>query len=110
MSGSFLEDDLSIFTNIDEFGTEGTWTAEVGSAVTVNGIFEDLQIEIDPFTGVIITNAGIFFTCAKSDVPDIKQGEPIVIEVEGSDETFLVKNVPQSSRSHHTIKLELRRQ
>jgi hypothetical protein len=104
MPGSFLETDLPVFTNTDEFGEAATWTPDGGVATTVNGQFFDLNMNINPFTGENETNVDALFVCAVSDVPGIKQGEAMVID----SVTYYVKTVP-SSQSDYMYHLKLRK-
>lgn len=110
MPGSFLEDDLKIFTDPDVFGTTATWTPTGGSAVPdIDGIFDDLKTELNPYSGQMETNGGPWFTCALSDVPGIKQDDAIDLSIKGTAENFEVKNLPSSTRSEYMVKIGLKR-
>jgi len=105
MPGSFLESDLPIFTNTDEFGYVATWTPSGGSATTVNGVFDDVNLVINPYDGSTEGQTDAVFVCSLSDVSGVRQKD--TIEVNG--DVYVVKVVP-SSTSNNMIRLGLRRQ
>lgn len=96
MAGAFLEDDLPIFTNTDDFGVTATWTPTDGNPTSVDGQFFDLNMQINPFTGTNNTTTDAIFVCSVSDTPGIKQGEPMVID--GTN--YEVKIVPSSTSNY----------
>lgn len=76
MVGSFLNDDLDTMLNTDEFAESVTWTPSVGDATSIDGIFDQTHVDINPITGEVI-NEDPVFTCKADDVSGIKQGDTI---------------------------------
>ena len=62
-------DDLTIFFSIDDFGLAGSYTLNGGATSTINGIYDNEFLEVDPQSGVGIVSAEPRFMCRSSDVP-----------------------------------------
>jgi len=96
MPGDFLESDLPTFFNTSDFSHEGTWTPTDSDPETVNGIFDDLNMVIDPYTGEIDSTIVGTWTCAASDMVGAVQNETIVID----GTTYKLKRVPSSTSDY----------
>jgi hypothetical protein len=97
MPGNFLTDDLSTFFNTSDFATAATYTPAGGDPVSINVIFDDSKIDIDPITGQNI-NLDPTVLCKKSDVSTIKPNDAFTI---GSVSFKVLK--PQPSTTEDTI-------
>ena len=79
MSGSFLTDDLSLVFSTGDFSVAGTYTPSGGSPVTVNGIFDDEDIEVDQGDGGMVLQRSAKFTCSSSDVTSVAEDDAFTI-------------------------------
>jgi len=59
----------AIFFDTDDFGLAATYTLNGGASSTVNGIFDNQFLEVDPLGGVGVISAQPQFTCTSADLP-----------------------------------------
>jgi hypothetical protein len=79
VSGSFLTDDLSTVFDTVDFSVVGTYTPDGGSATSINGIFDDEDLEVDVGEGSLILQRSAKFTCASGDVIGIAEGDALTV-------------------------------
>jgi len=79
VTGSFITDDLSVVFGTADFSLAVTYTAAGGSPTTVNGIFDDEDIEVDAGDGSVMLQASAKFTCASGDVTGIAEDDAFTI-------------------------------
>ncbi len=79
MSGSFLTDDLSSVFYTGDFSIVGTYTPSGGSPASVNGIFDDEDLEVDAGDGSLVLQRSAKFTCSSGDVTGIAEGDAFTI-------------------------------
>jgi voltage-gated potassium channel Kch len=71
--------ELAIFFEVDDFGAAATYTPVGGAAVTVNGIFDDPQASRNATDMLDITIPAPQFVCRTSDVPNVAEGDSLVV-------------------------------
>ncbi len=98
-----LTDDLDTIFSTDDFAIDVTFTPAGGSAVTINGIFDDEDVEVEQGDEMVIIHQ-TKLTCPKSYVLGVANGDAITansvaytvrfIKDDGWDvyELFLEKN------------------
>ena len=80
MSAGFLTDDIStVFATVD-FAVTGTFTPAGGSAVSVTGIFDDEDLQIDVGDGTSMLQHSARFTCPSSDVTGVREGDAMTVQ------------------------------
>jgi len=80
--------DRAVFFEIDDFGTAATYTPNGGSAVTVNGIFDNDFVEVDAGGGVGFALQQPRFVCRTADVSSAAEGD--ALSVEGTAHTIRI--------------------
>jgi len=69
--------DLSKFIDIDEFVQAASYTVTGGSAVRVNGVFDEGHVAVDVDGQAQVANVALQFQCAMSDVASAKKCDAI---------------------------------
>ena len=75
--------DLFKFIDIDEFAQAASYTVTGGSAVRVNGVFDEGHVAVDVGGQVQVTNVAPQFQCATSDVSSADKGDAITVNSVG---------------------------
>ena len=91
-------EDLTVFFNVNDFGTAATYTPSVGSPKTVNGIFDRAYREV--IDGIEGTSPA--FVCALSDVSTVVHGNTFVI----NSATYKVRGVEPDGVGTVLLRLE----
>lgn len=73
-----IADDLSDIFSTDDFAVTATFTPSGGSAVSVDGIFDDGDVEADGGDGVVWVHE-TKFTCTLSLVSGVADGDALVV-------------------------------
>ena len=71
--------DLSEFFDTDEFGLAASYTVTGGSAVRVNGVFDEGHVAVDVGGQVQVANVAPQFQCAMSDVSSAEKCDAITV-------------------------------
>lgn len=71
--------ELAIFFDADDFGVAASYTPQGGSAVTINGIFDNETLEVEAGGEVAVTMRQPQFVCRTSDVSSVAEGDTINI-------------------------------
>lgn len=79
MSASFLTSDLSAIFAVADFSVAATYTKADTSTSTVNGIFDDEDLEVDAGDGSVVLQRSAKFTCASADVSGVVEDEGMTI-------------------------------
>lgn len=84
--------DLDSIYNTDERGETVAYTPDGGPSVSIDGIFRNSYVNIDPITG---ESASVepTFTTKTSNVPNAKHKDLIVVDPSGSPVTYGVVRV-----------------
>jgi hypothetical protein len=91
----------AIFLNTDEFAVIATYTPDGGSAVSINGIFDNAYDEIEgPHAGLETSNPA--FTCLSSDVSSAAHGDTLLV----NSLTYTVAGVKPDGTGMTTLELE----
>tara|TARA_B100000886_G_scaffold30966_1_gene19414 strand:- start:1328 stop:1639 length:312 start_codon:yes stop_codon:yes gene_type:complete len=69
----------AIFFNTNDFGDAASYTPQGGSAITINGIFDDEDFEVEVGGEVAVAMEQPRFTCRTSDVSSAAEGDTINI-------------------------------
>jgi hypothetical protein len=64
----------AVFFDTADFGVASSYTPAGGVASTVNGIFDNEFLEVDPMTGLGVVSAQPRFICATADLPSAAAG------------------------------------
>jgi hypothetical protein len=70
----------AIFFDPNDFGDAASYTVQGGSAVTVNGIFDNEFVEVDAGGTIPVAMEQPTFTCRTSDVSSASEGDSITIK------------------------------
>ncbi len=71
--------ELAIFFDADDFGVAASYTPQGGSAVTINGIFDNEFFEVAAGGEVAVAMEQPQFACRTSDVSSAAEGDSITI-------------------------------
>ena len=71
--------ELAIFFDADDFGVAASYTPQGGSAVTINGIFDNEFFEVAAGGEVAVAMEQPRFACRTSDVSSAAEGDSITI-------------------------------
>ena len=71
--------DLSIFFELDDFGTAGIYTKTNKRPVTINGIFDNPHASVTATDMMDVTIPKPTFVCRTVDLPDAAEGDTIKI-------------------------------
>ena len=69
----------AIFFSTNDFGDAASYTPQGGSAITINGIFDDETLEVEAGGEVAVAMEQPEFTCRTSDVSSAAEGDTINI-------------------------------
>ena len=72
-------DDLSIFFELDDFGTEAVYTQTNKRPIKVNGIFDNPHASITATDMMDVTMPKPSFVCRTVDIPTAAEGDTIKI-------------------------------
>lgn len=92
----------AIFFGVDDFGTAATYTPSGGSAVTVNGIFEDDYEAIEAGGGVAFGITSPTFHVKTSDVADASEGDSLAV----GGVSYIIRVVMQDGTGLTMLQLE----
>lgn len=95
--------DRAIFVDIDDFGTAASYTVQGGTAVTINGIFDNEFIEVDAGGNVGVAVQQPRFLCRTSDVSSATEGDAITI----NSVNYLIRIVQDDGTGMTTLILEV---
>lgn len=105
MPGDFITDDLDTFFETSEFAIDAVYTPSGGEATDVVVIFDDYNVNINPYTGEINnTFDGVIFG-KYSDFENARHKDTIVID--GTTYELLPR---PSSTSNAMIEIGVKRQ
>lgn len=72
-------DDLSIFFELDDFGTAAVYTKTNKRPITINGIFDNPHASITATDMMDVTIPKPSFVCRTVDIPNAAEGDNIKI-------------------------------
>lgn len=73
------DDDLSIFFELDDFGTAGVYTKTNKRPVTINGIFDNPHASVTATDMMDVTIPKPTFVCRTVDMPNAAEGDTMKI-------------------------------
>ena len=95
-------DDLSIFFELDDFGTEAVYTQTNKRPIKVNGIFDNPHASITATDMMDVTMPKPSFVCRTVDIPTAAEGDTIKI----NNVTFTVRVVATDGLGVTTLVME----
>lgn len=95
--------DRAVFVNPNDFGVTGTYTPQVGSAFSLNGIFDEAYFAVDIGAGVPVEGARPRFLCRTADLPSPpKHGDALTVPA-GS---YLVREIHDDATGMTELTIE----
>lgn len=95
-------DDLSIFFELDDFGTEAVYTQTNKRPIKVNGIFDNPHASITATDMMDVTMPKPSFVCRTVDIPTAVEGDTIKI----NNVTYTVRVVATDGLGVTTLVME----
>lgn len=95
-------DDLSIFFELDDFGTAATYTRPDKRPITINGIFDNPHASITATDMMDVTMPKPSFVCRTVDIPAAAEGDTIKI----NNVTYTVRVVVTDGLGVTTLVME----
>lgn len=95
-------DDLSIFFELDDFGTEAVYTQTNKRPIKVNGIFDNPHASITATDMMDVTMPKPSFVCRTVDIPTAAEGDIIKI----NNVTYTVRVVATDGLGVTTLVME----
>lgn len=95
-------DDLSIFFELDDFGTEAVYTQANKRPIKVNGIFDNPHASITATDMMDVTMPKPSFVCRTVDIPTAAEGDTIKI----NNVTYTVRVVATDGLGVTTLVME----
>lgn len=95
-------DDLSIFFELDDFGTEAVYTQTNKRPIKVNGIFDNPHVSITATDMMDVTMPKPSFVCRTVDIPTAAEGDTIKI----NNVTYTVRVVATDGLGVTTLVME----
>jgi hypothetical protein len=95
-------DDLSIFFELDDFGTEAVYTQTNKRPIKVNGIFDNPHASITATDMMDVTMPKPSFVCRTVDIPTAAEGDTIKI----NNVTYTVRVVATDGLGVTTLVME----
>ena len=95
-------DDLSLFFELDDFGTEAVYTQTNKRPIKVNGIFDNPHASITATDMMDVTMPKPSFVCRTVDIPTAAEGDTIKI----NNVTYTVRVVATDGLGVTTLVME----
>ena len=95
-------DDLSIFFELDDFGTEAVYTQTNKRPIKINGIFDNPHASITATDMMDVTMPKPSFVCRTVDIPTAAEGDTIKI----NNVTYTVRVVATDGLGVTTLVME----
>jgi len=95
-------DDLSIFFELDDFGTAGIYTKTNKRPITIDGIFDNPHASVTATDMMDVTIPKPSFVCRTVDIPDAAEGDAMKIR----NVTYTIRVVATDGLGVTTLILE----
>jgi len=95
-------DDLAIFFELDDFGTEAVYTQPNKRPIKINGIFDNPHASVTATDMMDVTIQKPSYVCRTSDIPTAAEGDTIKI----NNKTYTVRVVATDGLGVTTLLME----
>jgi hypothetical protein len=96
-------DDLTVFFDLDDFGTVAKYAATNKRTVNINGIFDNPSASLTATQNMDVTMPKPTFVCRTADVPNVAEGDFLTIR----SKKYTVRVVLDDGVGVTTMMLEL---